>query len=594
MSRSDIILPTILPRPLRFAPLPLTACAGILCALAAARPLTAQAVSDDGDEARTLPAGVLRFDIAESDTRYNMRYGLNGLHPLGSDLSVDSLGVAQLPILAPIQTAVQGLTGIPGYGLTLGNMMVESSVRISTTPITAEFGVTHWLTLRATVPIVRAQDEVFFNPNSDGSGNVGINPALEFIAARDTDAALYNEFVAASGTLRSDLAACQANPGAASYCSSLLAQQTAVAALIAQSATFANNLSRVYGAPNGTPGAVVPTVNSAGQRAIVSRIASFAALYAHYDSLTGGSGISTLGPIPSAPMAWNDAETILTTGLLGLSADSIQSTSESGIGDINVSSTVQLYDSFHGDENARVHPHGFNFRTALTGLYRFGTGTPVDAGAYLGLGAATGTGASAVGVHSATDVFFGSHFWASFIARLTTPLTDQLTLRIPLYPGQVYTPAFSDQTVTRTLGRLLDLEFDPHYTLNDYFGLTIQYRYLKKAADRYAGTVHLDSAQTGYAPVTLDASVLGLGTATTETRLGFGVTYSTVSAADRGHVRVPFDISYIHEQTATGSGDYVYRIGYDEVRFRFYVRLFGHGVQPVSTSPAATPSSTTP
>ncbi len=545
----------------------------------------AQAVSDPGDEARTLPAGVIRFDISESDTRYNLRYGANGLHPLGSDLSVDTLGALQLPVLAPVQTAVQGLVGDPTYRLTLGDMTVQSSTRVATTPITLEFGVTHWLTVRATAPLVRTTNEVFFNPNAHLTGNVGLNPALGFAAARDTDAALYNEFVMAGGTLGSDLVACQANPGSASYCAGLLAQQSAAQALIAQSGGFASNLARVYGAPTALPGGVVPTQNSAAQRAIVSRIAAFAAMYAHFDSLTGGPGIATVGPIGAAPVAWNDAQTIIASGLLGLSADSIQRSTQSGIGDIDLSATLQLFDSFRGHESERVHPHGFNLRTAVTGVYRLGTGSPTDPGALLGLGAGTGSGASAIGVHSATDVLIGPHFWASIVARLTTPMTDHLTLRIPLDAGNVYTPEFAEQAVTRTLGQLLDVEVDPHYSLTDYFGFTLHYRYLRKSADRYTGTFQLDSAATGYGPVTLDAGLLGAGTATTETRLGLGITYSTVAASVRGHSRIPFDISYVHEQTATGSGDYVPRIGYDEVRLRLYIRLFGGTHAPAASPP---------
>ncbi len=584
--RTDIILSI---QPLRAA-LALAAALPPLVAHVAA----AQAVSDIGDEARTLPAGVMRVDISESDTRYNLRYGTDGLRPLGSDLSVDTLGVTQLPILAPVQTALQGLLGDPTYHVTFGDMLVESSTRISTTPITLEFGVTHWLTVRATAPLVRTTNEVFFNPNANLSGNVGLNPALGFAAARDTDAALYTEFVQASATLGSDLAACQANPASASYCAGLLAQQAAVQALIAQSNGFAANLARVYGAPTALPGGVVPTQNSAAQRAIVSRIAAFAAMFAHYDSLTGGPGIPTVGPIGASPVAWNDAQTIIASGVLGLSADSIQRSTQSGIGDIDLSATFQLFDSFHGHESERLHPHGFNFRTAITGVYRLGTGTPTDPGALLGLGAGTGTGASAIGAHSATDILVGPHFWTSIVARLTTPLTDHLTMRIPLDPGNVYIPQFAEQTVTRTLGQLLDVEVDPHYTLNDYFGFTLHYRYIQKSQDRYSGTFHLDSAETGYGPVTLDAALLGLGTATTETRLGLGVTFSTVASHARGTARFPFDISYVHEQTATGSGNYVPRIGYDEVRLRVYVRLFGGAhaaAPPPATSDAPSPSS---
>ena len=539
--RTDIIL--AIP-PLRFAPHARRVAGVAAYLLAAAHPaaIAAQAVSDLGDEARTLPGGVIRFDVSESDTRYDLQYGPNGLRPLGAALSVDSLGVTQLPILRPTQSAVQGLLGDPNYRLTLGNMLVESSMRVSNTPLTLEIGLTHWLTIRGSVPIVRALNTVFFNPNSTLSGNIGINPALAFAAARDTDGNIYTQFVQAGGSLRQDLSGCQANSASASYCSTLLAQQSAAQALIAQSNAFASNFGQVYGTGAGTPGAVVPTGTSYAQAAIVARILGFSRMYAHFDSLTGGPRITTLVPIPAAPLAFNDAQTILATSLLGLSADSIESTSRSGLGDITLSATLQLFDSFRGNDSARTHPHGVNFRLAITGEYRRGTGAPIDPGAYLGLGSATGTGTNAVGVHAATDLLIGPHFWTSMIARVTTPLTNSITLRIPLDPANVYVPSAATQTVQETLGRLLDLEIDPHYTLNDYFGVTLHYRYLHKAADQYVGMVHLDSAATGSVPATLNANILDAGTSTTETRWGLGVTYSTVAATTRGHGHLPFDI----------------------------------------------------
>jgi hypothetical protein len=194
----------------------------------------------------------------------------------------------------------------------------------------------------------------------------------------------------------------------------------------------------------------------------------------------------------------------------------------------------------------------------------------------MGLGSATGTGANAIGVHSASDFLIGPHFWMSVIGRVTVPMMDNITLRIPLDPTNVYVPGYATQTVQQTLGRLYDAEIDPHYSLNDYFGVSLHYRYSYKEEDRYTGMVQLDSAETGYGPATHNADLLDAGTATTETRWGLGVTFSTVAASKRRRT-FPFDISFIHEQTLSGSGDYVPRIGYDEVRVRLYVRLWGSG-----------------
>jgi hypothetical protein len=80
--------------------------------------------------------------------------------------------------------------------------------------------------------------------------------------------------------------------------------------------------------------------------------------------------------------------------------------------------------------------------------------------------------------------------------------------------------------------------------------------------------------------VALNANILGTGTATIEQRWGLGLTFSTIASANRHASRLPFEVSYFHYQTLTGSAGYfgaLPRVGYDEVQFRLYVRLLGHG-----------------
>jgi hypothetical protein len=300
-------------------------------------------------------------------------------------------------------------------------------------------------------------------------------------------------------------------------------------------------------------------------------------LYAHFDSLTGGPGVSSVVP-GAPPLALGDAQYLVTTNTLGLSYDSLQSVDRTGLGDIQVGATVLILDSFHGSDTARLHPRGFNYRLAVTGLFQLGTGTPNSPDALTGIG--TGTGANAVGVHLATDVLVGRHVWTSVILRGTQPLYDNVPLRIPLQLGNQYVPSWAKQTVGRQLGRTFDLEVDPHYAFNDYVAVVGQYRYIQKRADTYSGTFSLDSATTGFGPLTLNANVLNTGTATIENRLGLGITFSTIAGAARHPSRLPFDVTYFHYQTLIGYGGaygHVPRIDADAVQLRLYVRLLGHG-----------------
>lgn len=536
----------------------------------------AQAVAGIDDETVTLPGGVIRLSAAESDTRYSSRYGADGLQPLGKDLSVDSIGVRQLPILAPFQSSLRALTQDPTLGVTLGDTRVQTSVRVSVTPIALDIGLTHWLTLRGVVPIVRARNEVAFNPGGR-TGNVGLNPALTNAAALTVDTALYGQFAAATSGLQAAVTACHANPGSASYCPALNAQSAAAMALIAQASDFAAALARVYGTA-GHVGPVVPVDSSAPWIAIANRIRAFASSYAHFDSLTGGPRITGLPPAGAPPLGLGDAQTLLTTNLIGLGFDSLQTVSSVHLGDIEVGATALLLDSFHGRDSARLHPSGFNYRLAVTGVYRLGTGTPQSPDALAGV--YSGTGANAVEVHAATDMLFGRHFWASVIVRGTLPFSDRVSARLPLGLDNAFPPLFTRQSVNRTLGRTIEVEIDPRYAINNYFGLVTHYRFIRKSADTYSGVFTLDSATTGFGPVTLDASTLGTGTATTEHRWGVGLTYSTIEGASRHGGRLPFDISFFHYQTLTGSAGAFGRLPRQEtdaLQFRVYTRILGGG-----------------
>jgi hypothetical protein len=531
------------------------------------------------DDALTLPAGMTRWSISQNDIRYDLRYGTNGLQPLGADLTLDSLNVQQLPILGPLQTELRTLSQDPTLGVTLGATQTQSSVRVSITPIGLALGLTHWLTLRATVPIVETYNVVLFNPNPHAlTGNVGLNPALAFPAALAIDTALYGQLTMASSMLQSDLRMCQANPSSASFCGSLLSQQRAINSLISSSNAFASALSQVYGGGGRAPSPVVPVDSSGALNAINRRLQAFAAAYAHFDSLTGGQGISGPGPVGAPPIGLGDMTQLLTTNLIGLGFDTLQTVNTTGIGDIEVGATALLLDSFHGNDSLRIRPTGFNYRLAATLGFRIGTGQPSSPDELVGVG--TGTGENAVLLSANSDLLIGHHWWASLALRTTFPLTDQVTARIPLGLGEEFAPYFTRQMVGRTLGSTIDFEVDPRYTINEYFGALLQYRIVHTGMASYTGVFSIDSAVTGFGPVKLNANALDAGTETTSQRWGFGLEFSNVASTLRHPRRLAVDVSYIHYQTFTGwagAGGILPHSGGDAVQIRIYIRAFGSG-----------------
>lgn len=552
------------------------ACSLLLVALVAAFRVGAQPVPVPGDEARTLPGGVVRLWFGDDNTRENQFWAPNGsLQPRAAALNFDTLGVAQVPAFAPSQAGIRTLTGDQNFVLNFGKVVTGSDVRVESFPISLEAGITKHLTIRARLPIVHTRQNIFLNVNPTRfEGNVAFNPALGSAQALATDAGVFTQFQNAARTLQQALASCAANP-AAPHCAAINSERSALQNLVAQGNTFANGVAQVYGGPGGAGALVVPVNGSTVQNQINSRDSSLTAQFNSAFRTIGLPVITLVQPV-AAPARAGVAEfdSLLTDTTFGFAVDSLRDIDTYGIGNAEVSATYQLFDSFHGNDTLRLHPHGFNYRLAVTGLFRLGTGAPPAQNVLLDPG--TGTGENAVEGHVATDLLFGKHLWATIVGRGTYQLSDNIVTRIPGAEGEVLNPLYSLTTVSRRLGNALELEVDPHYTVNDYFVVSGFYLFRHKDADTYTGTLSLDSAQTGIGPVKLNAAVLGLNTDYTTQRVGFGLTFSTVAAAAlRKHPWLPLDISYLHYETITATGGYLPKTFVDSVTLRLYFRLLG-------------------
>jgi len=140
--------------------------------------------------------------------------------------------------------------------------------------------------------------------------------------------------------------------------------------------------------------------------------------------------------------------------------------------------------------------------------------------------------------------------------------------------------------VSRDLGDYIELEASPRYVYNDYLSLSANWRYRRKSEDKYTGMFATEDP-TGQ-PVTLDASVLGMGTELTEQRIGGGLSYSTLRAYDRGRSPLPLEVQLSHWQTVSGSG-YAPKQFTTQLQLRYYTRLFGAPLRP--PAPARPPTS---
>jgi len=543
-------------------------------------PLGAQRVLGIGDDAFVVPRGVVRIGVWGSWTSFDEVYvsrpdgrTRGDAAPFGARLSLDSLGAMQIPALVPVERGLRALTGDSALTLSIGQTRVSADATTITTPVAAEIGLAGRFSVGVMVPYVVTRASVVLNANGGGgeSANVGFNPALGSEEARAANAALAAQFEDASTRLQGALASCDADPAAVG-CDVLIARRDEALTLIAGSGQFVAGVARIYGTSGGSsPAPLVPLASAPAQRAIEERVAAFRAAYASFNV---GDGITATGPV-GAPVALGAAgvQSVLTEPLFGVRADSLRTVERAHVGDIELAAKIKLLDSFGSDAAARLSPGGFNYRAAVTGVVRLGTGQPSLPDDLIDVG--RGDGQNDLEVRSALDLLFGRRFWASVIGRYVYQQGDEQVVRITDRPDVAIVPYFRRQLVERKLGNYYELEASPRFVFSDYLSVGGHYVYRQKAEDRYSGRFAVDSATTGFGAIDVDASVLNAGTEQTEHRVGGGVAFSTVAAYTRGLARVPLELTYLHYTTARGTGGNLPKRSFDQLQLRIYTPIFG-------------------
>ena len=534
----------------------------------------AQSVLGVGDDATTVPRGVLRWRAVSEWLQYAERYGMNtpgrkngALEPLAVNFGLDTLGLSQLATLAPLQSGIRTLAGMPDFVASLGKSVVQLRNQVQSTPLSLELGLTNRITIGASVPFVTASANVSFAMNPKGiEGTLGFNPAFKLPSVLAQNGALISQFDSAASQLGRAIATCAALPSAPG-CTAINANAAAARALIQSSTSFATALASVYGGRNGKTGALyVPTAGSTAQLAIAARVAAFRTLY-------GAFGLTIAGNAPggAAPLTITDAQRIFTDSAFGMGAKPLATSITRGMGDVDFTIKVNLYDSFGRDTKKRLAPKGFNIRQSIGGVYRLGTGTTDSPDDFTDIG--TGNHQNDVELRSYTDVMWGPHFWVSLVAKYNWQLADQLIMRITEAPSLPLAAAYRKQMVTRDLGDIAELEINPRWSITEHVSIAGQYTYRRKFNDQYTGSFAVNDLNG--TPIIIDASALNQETEAREHRFGGGISFSTLAAFERGEVSLPFEVSYLHFQTTLGSGGAVPKLTQDQVQFRVYTRLFG-------------------
>lgn len=532
--------------------------------LAAASALPAQRVLGPDADAVTIPRGMLRIGIGGEHTLWRDRWHDGRVEALGAGFSLDPLGARDLDALGDLERAVRDL-GVPDFGASLGRTRLDLRQRMYVTPVSVEYGLTRWLTLGVTAPLVRVRAEALFRLDG-GMATLGVNPYFLGSAVPAANRTVIDAYAGATQSLQTRRAECIANVGAHPECGLILAEATAVDALIGATGNFATRLGTVFGGDGlPTPSRYVPLDGSATEQAMFAFADSLRGLLERY-------GVATLGasaPLPlgaQAPLAADDLDALVGDATAGFGARPLTGSARIGLGDIDVTAKLRLLDTFGGDDPARLGAAAIGLRQAVGVILRVGSGVRGDPGDFLDLG--TGSGEHALGIRSYTDVVVNSRLWTSVVlgwarAQPSSPMR----MRVPAYAGQQLIPVWRERDVTVTSrGAVLQAEVTPRLHLSDYFAIGAYWGWRRRGEDRF----DLD-ALTG----PLGGIAVAPVTAFDEQRAGFSLSYSTVAAHADGRVRRPFEIHYTHRQSIASGEGIVPRAWEDRVQLRYYARLFG-------------------
>lgn len=541
----------------------------LLLAGSAAAQLPASPVSHL-DDAAPVPAGALRLRLANVWTRYDQRFAVGGgTTALGAELSTDSLGVAQLPLLAGIQSGLRTLASDPTVKLSFGSLHVGSNARIVVTPITLEYGLTHRLSVGVLIPVVQTRRVAEATVAGDSThANMGfLSLATQRALAAQQNAAVVGAYQRAADSLGKLLTQCPANPTAAG-CAAVNANPSdaTAARLLAQSFVQAVTTLGV----TATTALVAPRASSTLAKTIdASRIQLNLRLQQYLGASAGATTSVFLAPTDFSYYDLQGNRAVGAVGLLGGplggGLDSIHTTEHIGFGDIAVGARFQVFDRFQYDT---LTPPRLQTRLAVGGALRFATSIRDSAQSLVDIGTGDGAG---VDLNSAFDVIMGRfggtvglRYSRSFARTVTASLVGDPEAPFPY-------PLFGLRS--RTAGDVVGLDVTPRYFIAENLALDAHYGLERVGATTY-GPADGSSIPCANCTATPDAGSVVSGTARTAQRLGFGLRWSTVNAYARGRAPYPFEVSFVRLETITGDAGLPKQTR-DQIEVRFYYQLLG-------------------
>jgi hypothetical protein len=525
----------------------------MLVGLIAGSALGAQGTSPTMSDATVVSRGALRFRGDVRWTRIDAVFGPDGstVLPLGASLTTD-LNSGTLPLLATGQSTARAMAADPSLTFSAGQLTTSANSRIATVPLSLEYGLTSRISLGVVLPIVQSRTVVTsqLNGRSDSSANVGMNPAAFFgaAAAYTANANVANGLASARTQLQAILSNCALNQNATG-CPAINARAAEASSLLAATQVFVTGINNLYGtSPDNAPGApLVPITGKPVQNAIDAQLAAIRSGYASF-GVNGGNG-----PLFAAQAAAANAQfdSLITKVDYGIQLDSLGTTQQTSIGDIELSATTLLFNTF-GDTT------GLRLRAAAAGVVRLGTGHPARENRPYDVG--TGDGQTDFEVRGAMDALLG-RLLTTVAGTYTVQTGSVATTRLPAVPGATFGLDFPVEGSIK-YGNMASARINPRYLIT---------RALMVGAVGVGSWRGADEVTViGFNPA---GTTFGNQNSLTTYAAGLTLSYSNLaSATGTGGPGFPAEIVFSHLETLGASGAGAEKASRDAIELRIYLR----------------------
>lgn len=496
-----------------------------------------------------VPTGRLRVDFSPSFAYWDARFGIdaNGKaveEALGDDLT-DPTGTSLFPGIDILRSRLRDLAPDAEVSPAVGSVRGLVQKDRSRIDLSLDLGVFDWLTVGGTVPWVRNRTTVDTWWTADPGADLGVNPAL---TDGEEVGRVLGLLMDAAGAARAWADGVCAGGGDCAGADALARRAEAFAGT-AQLAYFASPFFPMSGSD--AAGAL--------RRAL-----------SDLDGELTGAGLGPTGAVlPFATRVMDaddfaDAVTVPGAGIQGSAPlQNVEGLWE--LGDVEVHATVRLLEG--GSVDSAGRPAGLRYYVAAGALVRLGTGKVDDPAVFLDM--PSGDGQTDVEGRLFLGMQAGNRLEVRSRARYGVQRPSALLRRVA--PHEVVMPPVSTlRAVEWTPGRYWSFSASPRLHLTDELSVAVDYRYYRKASDRYE---ILGDAEV--AGVRADAADLEHESAVTAQEAAFGFTYSAIETWRADRTGTPFELHARVVRTVAGAGGRTPKATRLELGLSLFRRIWG-------------------